>query len=96
MKKHGGVKIYIVYVNDRTAVKEKKLWRLGGWTGKVAGLGWPRSPFSYYCFLVVRRRPRHRCRVYKDILMLKIEPSVKRQNDQKQKEQFTFVFQKNS
>jgi hypothetical protein len=33
--------------------------------------------------------------VNKNIPMLKIEPSVKRQNDQEQREQFTFYFLEN-
>jgi hypothetical protein len=47
---------------------------------------------SYLRCRVVCRRPKHCCRVNKDIVTLKIELSVKRQNDQKQKEQFTFYF----
>jgi hypothetical protein len=45
---------------------------------------------------VVCRRPRHRCRVNKDIPTLKIELSVIRQNDQGQREQFTFYFSEKS
>jgi hypothetical protein len=51
---------------------------------------------SYLRCHVVRRRPRHRCRVNKDIPTLKIELNIKRPNDQKQKEQFTCYFSKKS
>jgi hypothetical protein len=45
---------------------------------------------------VVRRHLRHRCRVNIDIPTLKIELSVKRQNDQEQRKQFTFYFSEKS
>jgi hypothetical protein len=38
----------------------------------------------------------YRCKVNKDIPTLKIELCVKRQNEQKQKEQFTFYFSEKS
>jgi hypothetical protein len=51
---------------------------------------------SHLCCHIVYRHPRHRCRVNKDISTLKIELSVKRQNDQEQREQFTFYFSEKS
>jgi hypothetical protein len=51
---------------------------------------------SYLRCHVVRRHPRYRCGVNKDIPTLKMELSVKRQNDQKQKERFKFYFSEKS
>jgi hypothetical protein len=53
----------------------------------------PAKSFFIELKIKIIRRPRHCCKVHIDIPTLKIELSVKYQNDQKQKDHF--IFQKN-